>query len=142
MNLRKMNEKDVEVVIKLLDQLGYPNTKEFLPSKIKSLLEDSDEYLIVAEDWEGNVIGFISIHIIPQIALKGDFARISYFSVEENYRSSGIGKLLEEYCEKVARERNCDRIELHCNFHREKAHRFYDRQGYTEFPKYFMKKLQ
>ncbi|MDN3693648.1 GNAT family N-acetyltransferase [Chryseobacterium tructae] len=141
MNLRKMNEKDLEVVIKLLDQLGYADANEFLPFKIKSLLEDSDEYLTIAEDSEGNVTGFISIHIIPQIALKGDFARISYFSVDECSRSSGIGKLLEEYCEKIARERNCNRIELHCNSHRERAHRFYDRQGYTESPKYLIKKL-
>ncbi|BAP31178.1 uncharacterized protein CHSO_2141 [Chryseobacterium sp. StRB126] len=141
MNLRKMNEEDLEAVVKLLDQLGYPNTGEFLPLKMKNLLQDPDEYLTVAEDTEGNVVGFISIHIIPQIALRGDFARISYFSVDENYRSSGIGKILEEYCEQVARKRNCDRIELHCNFHREQAHRFYYRQGYTESPKYLLKKL-
>ncbi|MCS4304124.1 MULTISPECIES: GNAT family N-acetyltransferase [Chryseobacterium] len=141
MNLRTMLEEDLNTVVKLLDQLGYPNTGEFLPQKIKKLLENPDEYLIVAEDQEGNVVGFISIHVIPQIALKGDFARISYFSVDENYRSSGIGRFLEEYCEKVARERNCDRIELHCNFQRKQAHRFYDRQGYTESPKYLMKKL-
>nr|WP_315034785.1 GNAT family N-acetyltransferase [uncultured Chryseobacterium sp.] len=141
MNFREMNEKYVDAVGTLLDQLGYPDTETFLPQKIKRLLEDPDEYLSVAEDTDGKAVGFISIHIIPQLALKGDFARISYFSVDENYRSSGIGKMLEEYGEKLARERNCDRIELHCNLTREKAHRFYDRQGYTESPKYLMKKL-
>ncbi|PWN71091.1 GNAT family N-acetyltransferase [Chryseobacterium phosphatilyticum] len=141
MNLRKMSKEDLYSVIKLLDQLGYPDTEKFLPQKIKNLLQDPDEYLTVAEGPDEKVIGFISIHIIPQIALKGDFARISYFSVDENYRSSGIGKLLEEYAEKIARERNCDRIELHCSFTREKAHRFYDRQGYIESPQYLMKKL-
>ncbi|CAH0250784.1 GNAT family N-acetyltransferase [Chryseobacterium sp. Bi04] len=141
MNIRRMKEEDQKFVIALLDQLGYSDTEEFLSQKIKKLLNDPNEYLTVAENSEGRVVAFISVHIIPQIALKGDFARISYFSVDENYRSSGIGKLLEEYCEKVAREKNCDRIEVHCNFNREKAHRFYYRQGYTESPKYLIKKL-
>lgn len=141
MNIRRMKEEDQEFVIVLLNQLGYSDTEEFLSQKIKKLLNDPNEYLTVAENSEGRVVAFISVHIIPQIALKGDFARISYFSVDENYRSSGIGKLLEEYCEKVAQEKNCDRIEVHCNFNREKAHQFYYRQGYTESPKYLIKKL-
>ncbi|MBV8327808.1 GNAT family N-acetyltransferase [Chryseobacterium sp.] len=141
MNIRKMKEKDTEVVVSLLDQLGYAGTELFIEQKIKKLLNDADEYLAVAEDDAGKVMAFISIHIIPQIALQGDFARISYFSVHKNNRSAGIGKYLEEYCEKTARERNCDRIEVHCNFTREKAHQFYYRQGYSESPKYLIKKL-
>ncbi|MCJ7935713.1 MAG: GNAT family N-acetyltransferase [Chryseobacterium sp.] len=141
MNIRRMKEEDEESVIELLAQLGYPDTKEFMPQKIKNLLNDPNEYLAVAENDEGKAIGFISIHMIPQIALEGDFARISYFSVDENYRSSGIGKLLEEYGEQAAKDRNCDRIEVHCHSDRQKAHRFYDRQGYTESPKYLIKKL-
>ncbi|MDC8100588.1 GNAT family N-acetyltransferase [Chryseobacterium rhizosphaerae] len=141
MNIRIMKEEDQEFVIALLDQLGYPDTGKFLSQKIKKLLRDPNEYLAVAENSDGRVVAFISVHIIPQIALQGDFARISYFSVDENYRSSGIGKLLEEYCEKVAREQSCDRIEVHCNVNREKAHQFYYRQGYTESPKYLIKKF-
>ncbi|REC47426.1 GNAT family N-acetyltransferase [Chryseobacterium pennipullorum] len=141
MNLRKMKEEDQEAIADLLDQLGYPDTTEFLSGKIKKLLEDPDEYLIVAEDSEAKVIAFISVHIIPQIAVEGDFARISYFSVDKDHRSLGTGRLMEEYCEKIARERACNRIELHCHANREKAHQFYDRQGYTESPKYLMKIL-
>ncbi|UKB85752.1 GNAT family N-acetyltransferase [Chryseobacterium sp. MEBOG06] len=136
-----MKKEDQNAVAVLLDQLGYPDTGEFIAQKIKNLLNDPDEYLTVVENSEGKVTAFISIHIIPQIALKGDFARISYFSVDENFRSSGLGKQLEEYCEKIARTRKCDRIEVHCNGKREKAHQFYYRQGYTESPKYLIKKL-
>ncbi|MET3037266.1 GNAT family N-acetyltransferase [Chryseobacterium sp. NRRL B-14859] len=141
MNIRRMQENDEEMVIKLLDQLGYPDARNAVSRKMKILLQDPDEYLVVAETSDGEVVAFISIHIIPQIALEGDFARISYFSVDEKHRSSGIGKVMEEYCEKIAIERNCDRIELHCNSSREKAHQFYYRQGYTESSKYLMKKL-
>ncbi|WP_139803611.1 GNAT family N-acetyltransferase, partial [Cronobacter sakazakii] len=82
-----------------------------------------------------------SLHFIPQLALKGDFCRISYFCVSSNARSKGIGRLLESEGETLARARGCDRIEVHCHSRRSDAHRFYYRQGYTESPKYLCKSL-
>lgn len=92
MKIRAIKESDHEVISKLLGQLGYPDTEKFIQNKIRALLLNPNEYLVVIEDDEQQVFGFISIHIIPQIALEGDFARISYFSVDENYRSMGAGK--------------------------------------------------
>lgn len=141
MRIRNVQLSDSEKITGLLYQLGYPGTSSFIKDKIKDLLNDPNEILVVAED-QGTVIAFISIHFIPQIALEGDFARISYFAVDENHRSSGVGKKLEEYCEKAAKTRNCDRIEVHCHSRREKAHSFYYRQGYIESPKYLIKQLR
>lgn len=141
MKIRTIKESDHGVISDLLSQLGYPDTEGFIKEKIRTLLENPNEYLVVIENENEHVFGFISVHIIPQIALEGDFARISYFAVDENYRSLGAGKTLEEYCTKIAKERNCDRIEVHCHTRREKAHLFYYRQGYEESPKYLMKKL-
>lgn len=92
MKIRAIKESDHEVISKLLGQLGYPDTEKFIQNKIRALLLNPNEYLVVIEDDEQQVFGFISIHIIPQIALEGDFARISYFAVDENYRSLGAGK--------------------------------------------------
>ena len=91
---------------------------------------------------ENKVVAFISIHYIPQIALPGDFARISYFAVDEKYQNKGIGELMEKYCEQEALARGCDRIELHSHSRRIGAHRFYAKLGYEESPKYLMKKLE
>ncbi|PAD65933.1 hypothetical protein CHH83_26640 [Bacillus sp. 7586-K] len=87
------------------------------------------------------VIALISIHFIPQITIKGDFARISYFAVDTNVRGKGIGRKIEEYCTDLAIKRNCDRTYVHCHSRRTDAHRFYMRQGFTESPKYFIKML-
>jgi GNAT superfamily N-acetyltransferase len=48
---------------------------------------------------------------------------------------------MEEYVVMLAKERGCDRIEVHCHSRRTDAHRFYSRQGYEESPKYLMKRL-
>jgi GNAT superfamily N-acetyltransferase len=138
MAVRKAKPGDINSIAALLDQLGYSGSKEFLEEKLQRLINHSDEELIVYEE-NSQVVGVMSIHFIPQIALEGDFARISYFSVDRSVRSQGIGRLMEEHCTQLARDRKCDRIEVHCNERRSEAHRFYFRQGFKETPKYLVK---
>jgi GNAT superfamily N-acetyltransferase len=57
--------------------------------------------LLVFEE-DQSVIALISVHFIPQLVVKGDFARISYFAVDKNIRSKGIGRKFEEYCTYLA----------------------------------------
>ncbi|HEY4108273.1 GNAT family N-acetyltransferase [Puia sp.] len=89
----------------------------------------------------GSILALLSLHFIPQIALKGDFARISYFAVDEQARSRGIGRELEAEATRLARERGCVLLEVHCHTRRTRAHEFYYRQGYEESPKYLIKRL-
>jgi GNAT superfamily N-acetyltransferase len=140
MGIRKAKVDDWKQISLLLNQLDYPDTKPFIKEKVEILLMDPNEVLLVFEE-DQSVIALISVHFIPQLAVKGDFARISYFAVDKNIRSKGIGRKIEEYCTDLAIKRNCDRIEVHCHSRRKDAHRFYIRQGFTESPKYFTKML-
>lgn len=140
MGIRTANVEDWQKIYLLLNQLDYPNTDTFIKEKIETLLIDPNEELLVYEE-DKEVIALISIHFIPQLAVKGDFARISYLAVDTNIRSKGIGRKIEEYCTDLAIKRKCDRIEVHCHSRRKDAHRFYIRQGFTESPKYFIKML-
>lgn len=143
MGIRTAKNSDWTAISHLLDQLEYPVTVSFLEEKIKKMTAHPDERLLVYEEGtEGRILAFISLHFIPQIALEGDFARISYFAVEDTARNHGIGREMEEYCTQLARERGCHLIEVHCHTRRRKAHDFYFRQGYTESPKYLIKKLK
>jgi GNAT superfamily N-acetyltransferase len=149
--IRRALYTDWPWIVRLLDQLDYPDTGKFLENRLARLLDDPAEVLLVWEDDSAPnpvsptpgipVLGFLSLHFIPQIALKGDFARISYFSIDETARSQGIGAKLEEHATQLARERGCELIEVHCHTRREKAHAFYFRQGYEESPKYLVKRL-
>lgn len=140
MGIRSARVEDWNAILSLLDQLDYRGTEDFLEARIAELIKDPNEALLVYEE-EGQLMGFISLHFIPQIALKGDFARISYFAVDDAARSKGIGREMEAYCTRLARERGCHLIEVHCHTRRERAHAFYVRQGYQESPKYLIKKL-
>jgi GNAT superfamily N-acetyltransferase len=138
--VRDATVADAPAISALLTSLGYPGTEGFVPDKIAALLQHSDARLLVATDGT-DVLGVVSLHFIPQLALPGDFCRISYLCVAEGARSRGVGAVLEAQVLALAKARGCDRIELHCHSRRTDAHRFYARQGYEESPKYLMKLL-
>jgi len=151
MPIRLAQLTDGPAISRLLTQLEYPGTEAFMASRLAAMLADPAGILLVwVEDAtpaetpspEPAILGLLSLHFIPQIALEGDFARISYFAVDDSARSLGIGRLLEEEATRLALEKSCDRLEVHCSTHRTRAHAFYARQGYIESPKYLIKRLK
>jgi GNAT superfamily N-acetyltransferase len=138
--LRAATLHDGDELSALLAQLGYPDAAATMALRLPQLLGHPDAELWLAEH-AGRVCGFISLHFIPQLALAGDFARISYFCIDEQIRGVGIGAQLEQWASQRALLRGCDRLELHCHSRRLGAHAFYLRQGYEESPKYFYKSL-
>jgi N-acetylglutamate synthase-like GNAT family acetyltransferase len=138
--IRQAKAEDWKEICELLDQLGYPDTEPFIKDNIIRLLDHPDEELMVYED-DGQIVACISLHFIPQLALKGDIAIISYLVVDSTIRGKGIGQKIEEFATESAKNRSCDRIQVHCHSRRTEAHRFYTRQGFKEAPKYFTKLL-
>lgn len=137
--IRKAKVTDAVEIMALLSQLDYPANGQVVADKIGYLINHPDHEILVYEQ-DDKVIGFIDLHFIPQLPLN-DFAHITYFCVDANTRSSGVGAVLLERAEQLAKERHCDRIFLHCNERRVNAHRFYERNGYVDSPKYYVKKL-
>lgn len=139
--IREARMADAPSIVSLLDALGYPGTDVFINDRLLQLLSHPDETLLVSVENE-IVTGVISLHFIPQIALAGDFCRISYFCISSGARGKGTGKALEERAVEIATQRGCDRMEVHSHSRRTGAHRFYSRQGYAESPKYLYKSLK
>jgi GNAT superfamily N-acetyltransferase len=140
MKIRLAEANDSFALSALLAELGYENTEGFIERRLAQLIDDQTEELLVAV-YGNTVLGFLSLHFIPQLALAGDFARVSYFCVAEGERSKGAGQKLLQHAEQVAKQRGCDRMEVHCNAHRIKANAFYVREGYSESPRYLIKDL-
>ena len=138
--IREATVDDAQAIVSLLSQLGYADTHAFMHVRIQELLKNPDALLFCYES-EGKVVALLSLHVIPQIALLGSFLRINYFVVDEKARSLKIGAELEAYATRIAKESGCDRIEVHCHERRKDAHRFYERHGFVESPKYFVKHL-
>jgi len=140
MKIREARPDDSFALSALLAELGYDNTEHFITARLAQLCSHPDEILLVAEHG-AQVLGFLSLHFIPQLALAGDFARISYFCIADGERSKGSGQQLLTHAEQLARQHGCDRMEVHCHASRLKANQFYAREGYVESPRYHIKDL-
>jgi GNAT superfamily N-acetyltransferase len=140
MLIREGTVQDAPVLAQLLGDLDYPNRSEAIAERVAKMAVNPDSRLLVAET-EGQAVGFISLHFIPQIALAGEFCRISYLCVSDHARGSGIGQKLLDEAERLAADRGCDRMEVHSHTRRVRAHTFYARAQYEESPKYLLKKL-
>lgn len=138
--IRLAQPADAPSLTRLLTQLGYPGTKDFIAGHLASLLADPREVLLV---WaEGDTItGFLSMDFSIYPPIKGLVATIKAFAVDEHARNRGVGAQLEAEATRRATERGCDRIVVHCAERRTRAHEFYYRQGYEEDPKYLIKRL-
>jgi GNAT superfamily N-acetyltransferase len=139
MPIRPATSRDGPAISRLLAQLEYPGTEKFIETQLEAMLQSPAEVLLVWD--EPPIVGFLSLHYFPMIGVGRDFAQISYLVVDDQARSEGLGRQLEETVTHLARERGCDRIVVHCNSHRTRAHDFYHRQGYIESPNYLIKKL-
>ncbi|WP_347016287.1 GNAT family N-acetyltransferase [Acinetobacter seifertii] len=140
MNIRLAQSQDTAAICQLLEQMGYSQPLGLVQEQFQKLSEDPNAITLVAAD-DSHVYGVLSLYFILQIALKGDFAKICYLCVDQNMRGKGVGHLLMQEAERLAKQRGCDRMELHSGIQRPLAHQFYLKEGYVEAPKYFRKAL-
>jgi N-acetylglutamate synthase-like GNAT family acetyltransferase len=135
--IREARESDARAIAGLLDELGYPSTPGFVVRKLE-LLGGDDDPVFVAER-EGEVVGFVSLHIMPVFHEEPLYCRVTAVAVTDGYRRKGVGRRLMEHAEAVARRAGCGRIELTSNDRRTWAHAFYESLGYENTSKKFVK---
>jgi N-acetylglutamate synthase-like GNAT family acetyltransferase len=140
MMIRNATYKDAPEIRCLLEALGYKTSISMLVDQLKALFGKEGHEVWVYE-LRNEVVGFVSVHYLPQLAFDGGLMLISYLSVDESVKDSGVDRALEQHITEQARIKKCERIQVHCLDWRTPAHQFYAQQGYREYPKYFSKRL-
>ncbi len=120
---------DVAALSRLAGQLGYAATPEEISRRLSAELEDSCHALLVAESG-GVVIAWMGL-AEERSFLNEPRVEIHGLVVDEAHRGAAIGAKLVERAEQWARERGCRAILIRSNVIRERAHRFYERLGYS-----------
>jgi len=140
MHIRNATYKDAPAIRTLLEALGYKTSISMLVDQLEILFNRDGHEVFVCE-FRKEVVGFVSVHYLPQLAFDGGVMIISYLSVDGDIKDINIAKELEQYITTLARSKKCERIQVHCLDWRTPAHQFYLQQGYQEYPKYFTKRL-
>ncbi len=83
-------------------------------------------------------VGFLSCHVQNLIHHGGLVGEIQEMYVDANYRSRQIGQQLLNELKTLAKQNNLLQIEVTSGFKREKAHAFYEREGFLHTHKKFV----
>lgn len=140
--LREVGPEDVEAVRGLMMQLrpsqDFPQGA-FQEWYRKMLSDPSAAYQAVAAGRE--LIGFVSLRLGGNL-VQGPGATIDELIVDERCRGRGVGRALLKWAMERARHEGCQWVQVNSNHHRLEAHRFYQRQGFRDEGKCFIKGLQ
>lgn len=123
-----MNRNDLKSVGAMSDQLGYPVKTSDLLARFEELTELSHNALMVCE--ENSVKGWVHLELVSDL-IEEKKVEIKALVVEQNERSKGTGSLLVKAASEWAKTYGVTTIYLSCNIIRDRAHAFYEREGFT-----------
>jgi GNAT superfamily N-acetyltransferase len=136
--IRDARPSDSAELSLLLAQLGYPEAPSTVTARLAALIACGGRVLVAHSG--DRIIGLAALDRTWHLHRPVD-GRLTGLVVAEDARGLGIGKSLLVAAEAVFREWGCARSELSSGAGREAAHRFYEREGYVETPKRFVKIL-
>jgi GNAT superfamily N-acetyltransferase len=125
-----MTEADAPVVADLTTQLGYPTSPTETTERISVLLARPDDHAALVAEEDGRAIAWVHVAIYTSLE-SGRVATIGGLVVGEGHRSGGIGAQLLAAAEEWARENGAAKMVVRSRVTRERAHRFYEREGYA-----------
>ena len=132
--IRKARRSDAERIAQLSGELGYPATAGQIATRLRQLKPASKHAVFVAECSDGTV-GLVGwLHVSVSHLLESDIrAEVNGLIVAEGQRSAGAGAKLLEAAEEWARRHGCQGMNVRSNVLRERAHGFYERNGYEHY---------
>lgn len=127
--IRPATLNDVAAMVDLNRQLGYPTTESELRTRLEPILASAgDAVLIAIEDTRP----IAWVHVAIERTLEAtDVAVLRGLVVDEAHRSGGAGVALLTAAEAWASQHGCVAVTVRSRVARERAHRFYEREGYV-----------
>jgi len=130
--VRRARSNDAPRLAELSGQLGYPATAAEISKRIRKLKPASQNALFVAETLNAGVVGWAHVSVTHLVEV-GTRAELNGLIVAEGRRSLGAGARLLEAAEEWALRHGCPSMSVRSNVIRERAHKFYERQGYEHY---------
>lgn len=131
LKIRRARSTDARALAELSGQLGYPATEKEIRERLKGIRPVALHAIFVAEA-EKHVLGWLHVSISCLLE-SPKRAEINGLVVAEAHRSCGAGAKLLAAAEDWARKRKCKGVSVRSNVIRERAHAFYERNGYEHY---------
>ncbi|SFN20120.1 L-amino acid N-acyltransferase YncA [Dokdonella immobilis] len=128
--IRTARETDAAQIAELATQLGYPATEPDMRDRLRRIHTRTEGSVIVAELGDGQVCGWIMVVSVTSLTSAAR-AEVAGLVVDRLMRGMGIGSLLLQAAVNWARIQGYAEIRVHSNTVRERAHQFYEREGFS-----------
>lgn len=138
--IRSAQPKDVEMVARLIAELGYEVTVAEVRTRLAALGKAGLPALVVTLG--GIVAGVVTLSLMTVLHRPRPVGRISMLAVSEAQRGRGLGTLLVAAAEDRLKAKGCGLVEVTSNRKRVRAHRFYERLGYERTSFRFARSLR
>ena len=147
MEIRELNEGDLESLLKLYEQLDGKNSG-FSVEDARIIWKNeiaeypNIKYFGAVEN--GKVVSTCFCAIIPNLTrLGGAICFVENVVTDKDFRKQGLGKKVMEKAIEFAREKNCYKVILESGAWRTEAHQFYRNLGFDDTAKKsFLMKLK
>lgn len=126
--LRLASPGDAEAIAALLTEEGYPAGTSDIVARLERFSTEHSQVIVAGV--EGEVLGFVALHLLPRFEHGDHVARILALVVDGGARERGVGGRLMEAAETVAMEAGAAFIEVTAGHHRPEARRLYESLGY------------
>jgi len=130
--IRRAKNADAPQLAVLAGQLGYPATAAQIRQRLRGIHPASQNAVFVADSRKDGVVGWL--HVSREALLESDIrAEVNGLVVADGQRSLGAGAQLLAAAENWARKHGCKSMSVRSNVIRERAHQFYERNGYEHY---------
>jgi len=141
--VRDVTAEDAEILVPLLEVLGYPTSASVLRERLYGLREaDPSGRIIAAFDAGGRALGFATLHVTPVLHRPTPVGRITALAVDPSSQGLGIGRRLVEESERWFRDAGLGRVEVTSGLTHVPAYEFYRHLGYADQGLRFGKSLR
>ena len=126
--IREARPQDYARIAELAGQLTYPSSRDEVAKRFEGMRRSGENAVFVAL-LGAEIVGWVAVFVY-RVVEADPRAEISGFVVDERFRSQRVGMHLLARAERWARENACRAIGLRSNVIRDRAHAFYERNGY------------
>jgi GNAT superfamily N-acetyltransferase len=138
--LRPATVADAERIAALFTEEGYPAGATAIEARLGHF--NTDDSTVIVADHDGEILGFIALHVVPRFEHDDSFIRIVALVVDSGVRDRGIGRVLMAEAERIGRDRAAAFVEITAGHHRPAARHLYDSLGYdANLTAYLRKRL-
>ncbi|MDM5271783.1 GNAT family N-acetyltransferase [Sulfurovum sp. zt1-1] len=136
-NFKILEEKNIHSIIPFLKILNDSISDDVLKERLDEMISQGYQCIGIFDDDE--LIGISGIWIVTKYYI-GRLIEPDNVIISPEYQNKNIGHMLMEWIDDYAKTNGCVASEVNCFVHNERAHRFWEKEGYRVIAKHFQKK--